>query len=191
MDVYENCPRFCSEHFLLRQTCADDRDDLLKVYSDTAAVPIFNSDNCTGDFYITTPEDMAACIAFWQREYGLRYYVRWSILCRETGSAIGTIELFHRTAADFYNHVGLLRLDLRSDYETRDAITEILACLLPPCFDLFSCGAMATKIPACAAIRREALCAMGFRHSPEPLYGHDGTPYGDYYVLSREALGLP
>ena len=32
-------------------------------------------------------------------------------------TAIGTIELFHRTAEDFFNHTGVIRLDLRSDFE--------------------------------------------------------------------------
>ena len=185
MDVYETCPEFSSAHYLLRQTRMEDRDDLLKVYSDTAAVPIFNSDNCTGDFYMTRPQDMENCIAFWLSEYAMRYYVRWSIIDRSTNSAVGTIELFHRTAADFFNHVGLLRLDLRSDYETEEVITEILSCLLPPSFELFSCDSIATKIPACAKTRRSTLQKMGFQYSPELLYGHDGTAYGDYYLLRK------
>lgn len=185
MNVYETCPQFSSEHFLLRQTCMDDCDDLLKVYSDTAAVPIFNSDNCTGDFYMTRKEDMENCIRFWQQEYAQQYYVRWSILNRAAGCAVGTIELFNRTAKDFYTNVGLLRLDLRSDYENEAAITEILSTLLPPAYELFACDTMATKIPACAQVRKTALERMGFRYCPEPLYGHDGTAYRDYYILKK------
>lgn len=185
MNVYETCPQLSSERFLLKQTCMDDCDDLLKVYSDTAAVPIFNSDNCTGDFYMTRKEDMENCIRFWLQEYAQQYYVRWSIHDRAAGCAVGTIELFNRTAKDFYNNVGLLRLDLRSDYENEEAITEILSTLLPPAYELFACDVIATKIPACARTRRETLARMGFRYSPEPLYGHDGTAYGDYYILNQ------
>ena len=65
MDIYEICPQLESANYLLRQTCLKDCDDLLKVYSDPAAWPIFNSDNCTGDFHITKPEDMENCIRFW------------------------------------------------------------------------------------------------------------------------------
>lgn len=185
MDVYEHCPQFFSERFLLRQVCMEDRDDLLTVYSDRAAVPVFNSDNCTGDFYITDPKDMENCIGFWLREYALRYYVRWSVIDRSSGHAVGTIELFHRTAEDFYDHVGLLRLDLRSDYETEDAITDILTTLLPQAWELFACDTIATKIPGCAQIRAAALRKLGFQPSGEPLYGHDGTAYGDYYIRTR------
>lgn len=185
MDIYESCPLLSGEHFLLRQVAMEDRDDLLKVYSDRAAVPIFNSDNCTGDFYMTRPEDMENCIDFWLREYAQRYYIRWSVVTQDTGCTVGTIELFHRTAEDYFNHVGLLRLDLRSDFETADVIADILSILLPGAFDLFSCSWMATKIPPCAEVRRDILTKLGFRSSPEKLYGHDGTAYGDYYVLHR------
>ena len=37
MDIYETCPQFASSRYLLRQTCMEDWEDLLKVYSDTAA----------------------------------------------------------------------------------------------------------------------------------------------------------
>ena len=185
MDVFERCPQFSSERFLLRQPCMEDWPDLLKVYSDLDALPIFNSDNCTGDFHITTEKDMRSTISFWLQEYSYRYYVRWSILDRAAGCAVGTIELFNRTARDFYNHVGLLRLDLRSDYENEAAITEILSLLLPRAYDLFACDWIATKIPPCAQVRKDALCQLGFTPSPELLYGHDGRAYGDYYTVRR------
>lgn len=183
MDIYEVCPQLSSAHFLLRQTCMEDCDDLLKVYSDPAAWPIFNSDNCTGDFRMTKSEDMENCIRFWLYEYSLRYYVRWSIIEKATNAAVGTVELFNRRAEDYYNNVGLLRLDLRSDYETAEAIRDIISILVPCSFELFSCNRIATKIPPCAQVRLCALSKFGFRYSPELLYGHDGKSYGDYYIL--------
>ena len=54
-DVYENCPVFENDSYILRMTSQEDKSDLLKVYSDKAAVSFFNSDNCGGDdFYYTT-----------------------------------------------------------------------------------------------------------------------------------------
>ena len=188
MNIYESCPQFTSENFLLRQTCMDDCTDLLKVYSDPAAWPIFNSDNCTGDFHMTTLEDMENCIRFWLDEYTLRYYVRWSIIDKAANSAVGTVELFNRTAQDFYNHVGLLRLDLRSDYETTESIREIISTLIPRSFELFSCNRIATKIPSCAQLRLRTLSEFGFRYSPELLYGHDGKSYGDYYICDSDSF---
>ena len=184
MDVYAHCPVLSNEAFTLRQTGMEDWEDLMKVYSDPAAVPIFNSDNCTGDFYITRKEDMLRMIEFWQMEYGQRYYVRWSVIDRADGRAVGTIELFNRKAEDFFNNVGLLRLDLRSDYEKGDAIRSIMELLMPYVREWFGCDAVATKIPPCAAARREVLCAMGFAYRPEKVIGHDGTAYGDYYLCT-------
>lgn len=45
-NVYEKCPVYENEEYLLRLIECDDWKDLLKVYSDTKAVPLFNSDNC-------------------------------------------------------------------------------------------------------------------------------------------------
>lgn len=65
MNIYEKCPEFESERFLIRQLYDKDCDDLLKVYSDKKALPFFNSDNCDGDnFYYATKEKMAEAISF-------------------------------------------------------------------------------------------------------------------------------
>ncbi|MBQ8835044.1 MAG: hypothetical protein IJ001_09015 [Oscillospiraceae bacterium] len=49
MNVYETCPEVSNDRFVLRLVRESDCADLLKVYSDEAAVPLFNSDNCNGD----------------------------------------------------------------------------------------------------------------------------------------------
>ena len=50
-DVYENCPAFENDKFLLRFSQLDDAEDLVSVYSDKNALPFFNSDNCHGCAY--------------------------------------------------------------------------------------------------------------------------------------------
>lgn len=58
VDVYENCPIYENEYYMLRMTNKEDKADLLKVYSDEKSVPFFNSDNCGGDdFYYTTEKE--------------------------------------------------------------------------------------------------------------------------------------
>lgn len=42
-DVYENCPAFENDKFLLRFSQLDDAEDLVSVYSDKNALPFFNS----------------------------------------------------------------------------------------------------------------------------------------------------
>ena len=39
-DVYENCPVFENDSYILRMTSQEDKSDLLKVYSDKAAVTV-------------------------------------------------------------------------------------------------------------------------------------------------------
>ncbi len=59
INVYEKCPIFESDAYLLRLVQEEDIDDLLEVYSDKNALPFFNSDNCHGDnFYYPTRERM-------------------------------------------------------------------------------------------------------------------------------------
>ena len=181
MDVYEICPVLQSEHFTLRLVEREDAPGLLKVYSDDRAVRLCNSDNCHyGTFRLDTLEDTLKCIDAWRHEYGLRNFVRWTILAE--GEAIGTVELFHREAADAFNHHGLLRLDIHPDYETVPHLCELLELWHRHAYVLFDCPILATKAPAFAAHRIEALSKCAYIRSASCLSGHDSTDYGDYSV---------
>ena len=120
-------------------------------------------------------------IAAWQREYEQKYYVRWAVVYKRTGKAIGTIELFNRQAGDYFTDCGLLRLDLRSDYENEECISSILALIVLEAKDMFGCKMIATKAVAAAEQRICVLKKMGFVLSREVVMGHDGTGFGDYY----------
>lgn len=188
MNVYEQCPVVSCEHYLLRLVSKDDCADLLRVYSDPKAVPLFNSDNCNGDdFYYQTAERMAQAIDFWLFSFEHHYFVRWSVIDRRTGEAIGTIELFRRVAEDAFNSTALLRLDLRSDYEHEKALVELLFLIRKHVFDWFECDSITTKAVPLAKVRRKVLSQMGFSESDEALKGHDGTGYGSYWVYRKHA----
>lgn len=183
MNVYDKCPVMENELFLLRQTSIKDVADLLTVYSDEAALPLFNSDNCTDNFHYTTIERMKQAIEFWNDEYKRKYYVRWSVIDKNTYSAVGTIELFNRKADDYFNNCGLLRLDLRSDYEKEEIIFNILGIILPKTNEMFGCDFIATKAITDAKERIKALVSQGFRLSNEKVIGHKGEEFGDYWIL--------
>ena len=185
MNPYDNCPCFENDDFLLRLVSRDDLEDLLKVYSDEKAVPFFNSDNCNGDdFHYTTLERMNQAIDFWLFSYENKYFVRWSIIDKHTKTAIGTIELFHRDSTDFFTQCGLLRLDLRSDYETASKIKKILSLIVPPAYDMFYCNIIATKVISTAEERYKACTDFGFERTEEKMIGgDDGKEYGEYMVL--------
>ncbi|MBQ8613547.1 MAG: GNAT family N-acetyltransferase [Ruminiclostridium sp.] len=185
-NVYERCPVFENERFLLKQVSHDDCQDLLKVYSDKKSVPLFNSDNCNGDdFYYTTEERMKQAIGFWLMEYEKKYYVRWSVFDKFKNEAIGTIELFNRKAEDYFTDCGLLRLDLRSDYENEKDISCILELIVSFAFECFFCDKIATKAIPSASERIKAMKKIGFTLSEEKVKGHDNTEYGSYHVLYR------
>lgn len=185
-DPYITCPTFESDSYLLRLAGPADTLDLLAVYSDEKAVPLFNSDNCHGDdFHYTTLERMQGAMDFWTEAYREKWFVRWTIIDKKTQKAVGTIELFNRQAKDYFNDCGLLRLDLRSDHEHEEGIHEILSLIVPPAYDLFHCQMIATKVIPSAARRKEAVERLGFKSTGEALIGHDGTRYFDYYVRTK------
>lgn len=185
-NVYKICPQFENEKYLLRLVNEDDCRDLLKVYSDEKSVPFFNSDNCGGDdFYYTTENRMKEAIKYWLWEYERQGFIRWSIVDKNTNEAIGTIELFHRDSNDSFTNCGLLRLDLRSDYENIADIQNILSLIIEPTFVLFDCDKIATKAIPEAKERIKALLSMEFVFSKEKLIGHDGTEYQDYFINKK------
>lgn len=186
VDVYKNCPNYENGCYTLRMICKEDKRDLLKVYSDEKSLPFFNSDNCGGDdFHYTTENRMEQAIEFWRWEYDRQGFVRWTIVSKVTNEAIGTIELFHREADDYFTNCALLRLDLRSDYENSNEIVKILKLIIEPAYVLFQCDKIATKAIELAVERVSALKRLGFKYSEEKLIGHDGTEYDSYFVLEQ------
>lgn len=186
MNIYRNCPVIQNENFILRLVADGDLNDLLKIYSDEKAVPFFNGDNCHGDdFHYTTTERMRAALDFWKQAYENGWFVRLAIVDKASDEVIGTVEEFRRDENDFFTNCGLLRLDLRSDYEKSEKIFDILSLISVKSFDMFGCDKVATKAVPSATERIKALSACGYVKSREPLIGHDGTKYYDYYVLYK------
>lgn len=128
---------------------------------------------------------MQQAVDFWIFSYNEKYFVRWTIIDKETKEAVGTIELFHRDADEHFYECGLLRLDLRSDYEMEDYIKNIISLIKESTFDLFYCKIIATKAVPQATHRLQALQELGFIPSDKMLVGGDGTRFGDYYILEK------
>ena len=186
-NVYEQCPILENDRFLLRFVTRGDATDLLKVYSDKNALPFFNSDNCHGDnFYYPTKERIDKAIDFWLYSYNQKFFVRWTIIDKKTEEPIGTIELFHRIAEDDFNHVGVLRLDVRSDYEKSEAIYELLSVIIPRAYELFDCKKIISKVPVYAIERIDAFSKYGFEKSESLLEGTmDHYLYNNYWIIHK------
>lgn len=179
-DIYQECPVVESERYLLRLIHSDDVDDLFKVYSDKNAVPFFNSDNCDGDlFYYETKERTKKAVEFWIWSYEKRYFVRFTIVDKQTNQAVGTIETFPR------DEKGFLRLDLRSDYETEKQIAAIVAMIDPVIYEAWQCNSILTKAASYAIERVRALKAAEFVPYPEGITGKDGTHYDGYWCIKK------
>lgn len=185
-NIYEECPKYENAVISLRQVAKEDAKDLLFCYGDKKAVPFFNSDNCHGDdFYYPTIEKMNAAIDFWKYSYENKYFVRWTVIYSVTKEIIGTIEMFHRTSDDSFNHVGVLRMDLRSSFENEKIFVNILKIVNEYFYDAFDTDKIITKAIPTARQRIKALLKCGYTKSDEHLIGHDGTEYGDYYIRNR------
>lgn len=183
MSIYETCPVLESGNFLLRAVEREDLDDLLKVYSDENALPFFNSDNCHGDnFYYTTPERMAEAMDFWKYSYDNGWFARLSIVDKAASGVMGTIELCLRVSEDAFHNMGVLRVDVRSDYEKEDVLADIFALITPSIPKLLGCDGIITKAPIYAVERIKALQKVGFTKSEHLLIGNDGYAYNGYWI---------
>lgn len=183
MNIYETCPILENKNFLLRPVVNEDCDDLLKVYSDKNALPFFNSDNCHGDnFYYSTKERMMEALDFWNMSYENGWFARLAIVDKAVSSVIGTIELCLRVSEDEFNNMGILRVDVRSDYENEDALYDIIELILPHISELVGCKGILTKAPIYAVERIKAIQRAGFTKSENFLIGHDGYAYDGYWT---------
>lgn len=137
-NVYEKCPIYETETFLLRQVKMEDAQDLLVCYSDKENVAKLNADCCTSDFYYNTLEQMENCIRFWLREYEMHYYVRFAVVLKESGRAIGTVEIFGGEA-------GVLRVDLAAEYNTEQNYAQLLTLAKEQFAEDFGVGSIKIK----------------------------------------------
>ena len=184
MNIYETCPMLENERFLLRSVKDEDCDDLLKVYSDKNSLPFFNSDNCDGDnFYYATKERMTEALGFWKLSYENGWFARLSIVDKAVSEVIGTVELCLRVSEDEFDHMGILRVDVRSDYEKADALCSIITLITPHIPELLGCKGVITKAPIYAVERIEAIQKAGFTKAEYFLIGKTGYAYDGYWIM--------
>ena len=154
-DPYDKCPVLETEHFILRLIKKYDAEDLFECYSDVNSQRYFNSDNCTTEFTFKTLDEMNRCIDSWLSEYENKKYIRFSIVYKITGKVIGTIEIFG-------GKYGVLRVDIKSEYEKQEHLKEIIEVAVNNFFTLFKINRIITKAIPEAIERRKALMDYGF-----------------------------
>lgn len=176
MTIYDKCPVYSSDHFLLRSVEQRDAKELLGCYSDPLSVRLINADNCTSDFNYQTLDEMNDCIRGWLSGYRQGVIVRFSVIDNQNGKAIGTIEMYRKK-----KDIGILRLDLCSAYETQKSVRELLELSVENFYNEFCVKQILTKAIPLATERISALSTCGFT----PVEQHAMSPYGDYYMHIR------
>ncbi|MCM1534204.1 MAG: hypothetical protein NC099_06095, partial [Corallococcus sp.] len=147
-------------------------------------LPFFNSDNCDGDnFYYATKERMQQALAFWELSYKNGWFVRLAIVDKTVSAVIGTIELCLRVSDDEFNNAGILRVDVRSDYENCAALYDIISLITPHIPEMLGCSGIITKAPIYAIERIEAISKIGFTKSEYLLVGKTGYQYDGYWIV--------
>ncbi len=168
MDIYEHCPVMETPNFLLRLIRPEDSESLFGCYHDKTAVALMNADNCDFGFYMETREQMAETVTYWLKFYSWRSFVRFAIVDRETGQAVGTLE-------GFGGDVGVLRIDIAGKYEKADYLSELLGLAKKHFREWFGNETLMTKAVPQARERREALMASGWE------FVDTFRTYRDYY----------
>lgn len=190
MGIYEEYLAPESAHYRLRLIRPEDADGLLSVYSDRNALPFFNSDNCNGDnFYYTTRERMGEAVGFWKLAYKNRWFARLTILEKESGAPIGTMELCYRASEDAFNGMCVLRVDVGSAYEREAVLSELFELVTPHTDAWLGSKGIVTKAPVYAVERVAALKKCGFAPSEHFLLdSRSGYPYSGYWTNAASSV---
>lgn len=157
-NIYEVCPTYESETFLLRLVSMDDAEDLMECYDDPDAQKFFNSDGGPGSFHYSPLSEMQRCIASWLKEYKRKYYVRFSIIDKQKGKVVGTVEMFPE--------LSVLRIDILSLYEDEEHLSELLILSNSFFYD-FKIDKIITKAIPEAEHRINALTQNGYKPYPK------------------------
>lgn len=137
-NVYGQCPVYDTKSFQLRLVRLEDAKALMACYSDKNAVAKINADYCTSAFYYTTLGQMEECIKLWLSEYEKQAYVRFSVIAKTVGHAVGTVEVF---GGEF----GVMRIDLAASFDKENYIEELLRLAVLHLIRDFQIGSMKIK----------------------------------------------
>ena len=178
-EVFENCPEYQSEHFQLRKMEMQDVEGLFQCYSNPEAAKYFNGDCCGDDFYYTDFDQFKKCMEFWESRYQAKDFVRFTITDMELEKIIGMAEVCpsYKYSADG-RCMGILRLDLLPEYESRKAIQELMELILAHIYEDFHVHSVLMKAQEEAPVRRNVLKSVHF----VPAQDECSVPFKDYFI---------
>ena len=179
MDVFTVCPEYETEHFKIRKLEAGDVEGLFSCYSDPEAARYFNGDCCGDNFYYTDKEKFRECVEYWLSRYEARDFVRWSVLDKRTGLLVGTIEVCPslKYAVDG-RKMGILRIDLKSEYERWPVLKELMDVLICHIYENFEVASIIMKVQKDAGERQKLIKEYQFVAAKEEC----NISLEDYYI---------
>ena len=179
MDVFTVCPEYETEHFKIRKLEAGDVEGLFSCYSDPEAARYFNGDCCGDDFYYTDKDKFRKCVEYWLSRYEARDFVRWSVLDKETGLLIGTLEVCPSLKyAVEGRKMGILRIDLKSEYERWPVLKELMDVLICHIYEDLEVASIIMKIQKDAGERQKLIKEYQFVDAKEEC----NISLEDYYI---------
>ena len=164
MNPYIRCPVYETEHFKLRLVKLKDAADLVECYKTPTLAVQGSAANCfvgPGGYGSQTKREMQKFIRSWLGAYRRHQFVRWSVIDRQRGMAIGSVEMFGHSNFPLGNG-GVLRIDLLESYETEAYVSELLQLAIDQFYALFDAGIMVTNGMLGAEVRLDAISAAGF-----------------------------
>lgn len=105
---------------------------------------------------------------------------------KAAAKVIGTVEMCNRVSEDAFDGAAILRIDVKSEYETETALSDICSLIVTPAFELFECSAVITKAPVYAVERISAVQKAGFTKAEHLLIGKDGYAYNGYWITEHK-----
>ncbi len=189
-DPYEKCPEFETARFIFRQVREEDAEELLRAfYGDLTGWMFYGNDMCKSIFAgrYATSEEMGRCIRSWLAAYKNRYYIRLTVIDKQTEKAIGTIEIFDHIhseknwKSDVVRQSFVLHIDFAVPYETQKYLSELLTLADQKFFRLFGFEYLLIRAVPAATERIAALTATGY----EPFFWEPGR---EHYYMKRRPL---
>ena len=86
-----------------------------------------------------------------------------------------------RVSEDVFNNMGILRVDVGSDYEQANLLYDIFSLITPEIEEMLGCKGVLTKAPLYAVERIKAIQKAGFFKSEHLLIGKTGYAYDGYW----------
>jgi len=159
-------PVYETEHFMLRQVKMKDAADLVECYAHPTLAVQGSAHGCIvgpGGYGSKNKKEMRAFIRFWLEAYHKHHaYVRWSVIDRQSGAVVGTIEGGGFGILSKDTNGIMLMIDLVAPYETEVFVSELLQLIIDKFYSLFNADILVIYGMPGADVRLNALAAAGF-----------------------------